>query len=111
VAPARREQSGERRQQRAISWPQQGSPLLPSEHDQLMSQHQYLDVFGELATPTPNQQPQHNRRGETGKRKEHAPMLSSPDAKPQQWRALWSGPAIGREAKHDLVLARAPTHK
>jgi hypothetical protein len=34
-------------------------------------------------------------------------MLSSPDAKPQQWRALWSGPAIGCEAEHDLVFARA----
>jgi hypothetical protein len=40
VAPARRQQSGERRQQRPISWPQQGSPLLPSEHGQLMSQHE-----------------------------------------------------------------------
>jgi hypothetical protein len=40
VAPAGREQSSERRKQRAISWPQQGSPLLPSEHGQLVSQHQ-----------------------------------------------------------------------
>jgi hypothetical protein len=32
VAPTGREQSGERRKQRAISWPQQGASLLPSEH-------------------------------------------------------------------------------
>jgi hypothetical protein len=38
VAPAGREQSGERRKQRAISW--QGSPLLPPEHGQLVSQHE-----------------------------------------------------------------------
>jgi transposase len=40
VAPTGREQLGERRKQRAISWPQQGSPLLPSEHGQLVSQHE-----------------------------------------------------------------------
>jgi hypothetical protein len=40
VAPAGREQSGERRQQCAISWPQQGSPLVPPEHGQLVSQHE-----------------------------------------------------------------------
>jgi len=32
AAPAGREQSSERRQQRAISWRQQGSPPLPSEY-------------------------------------------------------------------------------
>jgi hypothetical protein len=40
VAPAGREQSGERAKQRTIGWPQQGSPLLPSEHRQLMPQHE-----------------------------------------------------------------------
>jgi hypothetical protein len=40
VAPAGREQSGERRKQRTIGWPQQGSPLLPSEHGELMPQHE-----------------------------------------------------------------------
>jgi hypothetical protein len=40
VAPGRREQSGERRQQCAISRPQQGSSLLPSEHGQLVPQHE-----------------------------------------------------------------------
>jgi hypothetical protein len=49
VAPAGREQSGERRKQRAIGWPHRGSSLLPSEHRQLMVQHEQLNVFGELA--------------------------------------------------------------
>jgi hypothetical protein len=63
VAPPGRQQPGQRRQQCAISWPQQGSPLLPSEHGQLVSQHEQLEVFGELAAPVPNQQPQHSREG------------------------------------------------
>jgi hypothetical protein len=40
LATAGREQSGERRKQRAICRPQQGSSLLPAEHDQPMPQHQ-----------------------------------------------------------------------
>jgi len=40
VASAGREQSGERRKQRPISWPQQGSSLLPSEHGELVPQHE-----------------------------------------------------------------------
>jgi hypothetical protein len=39
---------------------------LPSEHGQLMPQDEQLDVFGELAAPVPNQQPQHSRKGEIG---------------------------------------------
>jgi hypothetical protein len=63
VAPARRNQSGERRQQRTIGRPQQRAPLLPSEHDQLMPQHEQLNVFGELAAAVRDQQPQHSREG------------------------------------------------
>jgi hypothetical protein len=37
MAPARREQTGERRQQRTIGLPQPRAPLLPAEHDELMS--------------------------------------------------------------------------
>jgi len=40
VAPVDREQSGERRKQRAIGWSQQGARLLPAEHGQLVSQHE-----------------------------------------------------------------------
>jgi hypothetical protein len=51
VASPRRKQSGERRKQSTIGWPQRGPPLLPSEYDELMSQHEQLDVFSKLAVP------------------------------------------------------------
>ena len=73
VATPWRKQSGERRKQSTIGWPQRGAPLLPAEHHELMSQHEQLDVFGELAAPASDQQPQQNREGEIGERKEHAP--------------------------------------
>jgi hypothetical protein len=109
VAPVRREQARERRQQSAIRGPQQWAPLLPSEHGQLMPQHEQLNVFGELAAPVCDQQPQHSREGAVGERKEHAPMLSSPAATGSKGRpALSSGAAAnGCEARHDLVFARA----
>jgi hypothetical protein len=44
-------------------------PLLPPEYDQLMSQNEQLDVFGELTAPAADQQPQHSREGEIGERK------------------------------------------
>jgi len=64
VTAPRRKQSGERRKQRAIGWPQRGAPLLAAEHDELMSQHEQLDVFSELSAPPPDQQPQQSREGE-----------------------------------------------
>jgi hypothetical protein len=93
VALAGREQSRKRRKQRAIGWPQQGSSLLPSEHRQLMAQHEQLNVFGALAAPTPHEEPQHSREGEICERKEHAPMLSSPDAKGSKRERLGLGAA------------------
>jgi hypothetical protein len=108
VAPPRREQSGERRKQRTIGWPRRRTSLLPLEHDKLMSQYEQLDVFGELAAPVPDEQPQHSREGEIGEGKEHAPMLSSLAAEPQQGRELWSGLSpLDCEVQGDLVFARA----
>jgi hypothetical protein len=49
VATPWRKQSGERRKQTTIRWSQRGAPLLPAQHHELMSQHEQLDVFGELA--------------------------------------------------------------
>jgi hypothetical protein len=66
TAPPQRKQSRERRKQGTIGRPQRGVPLLPSEDDELMAQHEQLDVFGELAAPVPDQQPQHSREGEIG---------------------------------------------
>jgi hypothetical protein len=81
VATPRRKQSGECRKQRAIGRPQQGSPLLPAEHDQLMSQDEQFDIFGELAVSAPDQQPQHRREGEIGERKEHGRCSHRPPPK------------------------------
>jgi hypothetical protein len=35
---------------------------LPSEHGELMPQHEQLDVFGDLAAPEADEQPQHSRK-------------------------------------------------
>ena len=78
VAAPRRKQSGECRKQSTIGWPQRGAALLPAEHDELMSQHEQFDVFGELAASAPDQQPQQSREGEIGERKEHASMFPLP---------------------------------
>jgi hypothetical protein len=40
VAPARWQQTGERCEQRTIGWSQPRATLLPTEHDQLMTQHE-----------------------------------------------------------------------
>src|SRR5207253_1573572 len=66
VATPRRKQSGERGEQSTIGWSQRGARLLPLEHDELMSQHEQLDVFSELAVPASDQQPKHSREGEIG---------------------------------------------
>jgi hypothetical protein len=57
VATPRREQSGERRKQSTIGRSQRGARLLPAEHDELLSQHEQLDVFSELAALASGQQP------------------------------------------------------
>jgi hypothetical protein len=77
-----------------IGWPEHRASLLPSEHDELMSQHEQLDIFGELAAPVPDQQPEHNREGEIGERKEHPPIL--PSAATEEQRA--PGSRVRRQA-------------
>jgi hypothetical protein len=37
---------------------------LPSEHGELMSHTSTFDVFGDLAAPASDKQPQHSREGE-----------------------------------------------
>jgi hypothetical protein len=51
---------------------------LSAEHDELMSQHEQLEVFGELAAAGSAKQPEKSRQGETGEREEHPPMLQDP---------------------------------
>ena len=81
VATPWRKQSGERRKQSTIGWPQRGARLLPAEHDELMSQHEQLDVFSKLAAAASDQQPQHSREGAISEGKDHAPH--APIAPPQ----------------------------
>jgi hypothetical protein len=99
-----RQDSRQRGKQRAIGEAQRGTPLLPSEHDELMSQDEQLDIFGELAAAAADQQPQHSREGEIGEGKEHAPMLPSPTTNRSKNVASRQRPSC--EAKCDLVLAR-----
>jgi hypothetical protein len=52
---------------------------LPSEHCELVAQDEQLDVFGELAPPSSNKQPQHSRECEVGEGKQHfADALMAP---------------------------------
>src|SRR6266540_1877298 len=103
VATPCRKQSGERRKQSTIGWPQRGAPLLPAQHHQLMSQHEQLDVFGELAAPAPDQQPQHRREGEIGERKEHEADAPIARHRGRQERELRSGPASQSVARLSAI--------
>jgi hypothetical protein len=78
VAPPRWEQARER-QEGTIRRAKRRTSLLPAEHDQLMSQDEQLDVLDELTAPAPDQQPEHSREGEIGERKEHPPILATPE--------------------------------
>jgi hypothetical protein len=59
VATRMGEQASEGGEERPIGRPQRRSARLSAKHGQLVPQHEQLDVFGELAPPTPNEQPQH----------------------------------------------------
>lgn len=66
VSAPLRKHAGERGEEGTIGRPQRGALFLPSEHGELMSQHEQLDVFGDLAAPASDKQPQHSREGEIG---------------------------------------------
>ena len=108
VSAALRNQASERGEERAISRPQCGALFLPSERDELVSQHEQLDVFGELAAPASDKQPQHSREGEIGKGKEHEPILQPPAGKEEQEPSLetLSQPSQLQD-QHDPVHERA----
>jgi hypothetical protein len=93
LAPPTREQSGERCQESTIGRSERRARLLPAEHDELMSQHEQFDVFGELAAPASDQQPQHSREGEIGERKEHEADAPIARRRGRQERDLTSWPA------------------
>jgi hypothetical protein len=49
--------------------------LLTAEHEELMPQHQKLDVFGEVAASPSQKQLQDRREREIGEGKDHSAML------------------------------------
>lgn len=73
-----RKHAGERGEEGTVGRPQRGVLLSPSEHAELMSQHEQLDVFGDHAAPASDKQPQHSREGEIGEGKQHPLMLPEP---------------------------------
>jgi hypothetical protein len=98
--------------QRAISWPQLGAPLLPLEYDQLMSQDEQFDVFGELAAAAAGKQTQHSREGGIGEREEHA--ADAPIARyevQQEENAARSSATELRSPQRSGTRARASTQK
>ena len=103
-----RKQSGKRRKQSTIGWPQRGARLLPAEHDELMSQHEQLDVFSELAAPASDQQPKHSREGEIGERKEHEAdaSIARYRAQDEQERRSWTSVTELRSPARSGIRAR-----
>ncbi len=61
---------GERSEKGTIGRPQRRPSRLPPEHEKLMTQHQKLDVFGELVASPCNQQLQDRRESEICEGKE-----------------------------------------
>jgi hypothetical protein len=108
VASPRREQTSERRQQGTIGWPKHRASLLTPKHDELMPQDEQLDVFGELAAPASDQQPEHGREGEIGERKEHSAILpSAAPEKPPRTPASGSNRLLRSPARIWYSRARA----
>jgi hypothetical protein len=69
MAARRWEQSRKRREESTIGRSERRARLLTAEDEQLMSQHQKLDVFGEVAASPSQQQLQDRREREIKQRK------------------------------------------
>jgi hypothetical protein len=78
ISPPAREHPGERSKKGTIGRPQRRPTRLPREHDELMTQHQKLDIFGELTASPSQQQLQDRRESEISEGKEHSTMLPEP---------------------------------
>jgi hypothetical protein len=102
-APAR-EQPGERRDECTVRGPQGRAAGLPAEHDDLMSEHEQLDVFGELVAPAPDKQPQNSREREIGEGKKHPPILPGPTTRSTKARNLVLKP-LSQETRPSLEAA------
>jgi hypothetical protein len=83
------EQASQGGEERPIGRPQRRSARLPAKHGQLVPQHEQLDVFGELAPPAPNEQPQHGREREIGEKKATSADAPRTDRQPQKTDEPW----------------------
>jgi hypothetical protein len=108
MAARPREQSRKRCEESTIGRSERRARLLTAEDEQLMSQHQKLDVFGEVAASPSQQQLQERRESEISEGKEHSTMLPEPSTGRSKTRT--QDPETVREVAkpgHDLVFARA----
>jgi hypothetical protein len=87
VTTPAREQSRKRRDERTVGGAKPRSLLLTSQNGELVPQQHQLHVFGELGSPTADEQPQDSSEGNVGEGKEHRAIL--PDqAAPSRLTAL-----------------------
>jgi hypothetical protein len=77
--------------------------VLSCEHDELMPQHEQLDISGELVAPAPDQQPQYGREGEVNEGKEHAPMLPCQTTRAARPRTWVLKPSVDQFAKTSAI--------
>jgi hypothetical protein len=52
--------------------------MLPPQHDELMAQHEQLNILGKLRTPTASNQPQQRHEHQVDEGKNHRPILPNP---------------------------------
>jgi len=101
--PGRKETS-QRSDEGTIRWAQPWTRLLARQHCQLVTEQDEFDVFGELGTPTSNEQPQNSRECKVSEREEHREML------PARGTALTADCFLRRSAVSG-TRARASTNK
>jgi len=103
VSPPPRQHPSKRSQKGTIGRPQRRPSRLPAEHDELMTQNHQFDVFGELVASPSDQQLQDC--GESEISEERIMRRSSQGPRPVGPRRNHQDG--GREARLDLILARA----
>jgi hypothetical protein len=64
-----RQQSSKRSDEGTIGGPKPRTPILASQHRELVPKQHQLSVLGELGPSTPNEQPQNSNEGKVGRRR------------------------------------------
>jgi hypothetical protein len=116
MAAPLRQQTSKRGEEGTIGRPQRGAAGLTAEHDELMPQDEQFDVFGELAAPAPDKQPQNSRETEIGEGKEHPPMFPEYGTGGRETQMVFGGPGcwtrrsrVKREARCQGSLSLGPS--